>query len=63
GASLSGAGPATFAWFASRAEAEAAAPAMRAGFIDAGFQARTWVSPVTAPGALLIEDTTAELSP
>ena len=62
GASLSGAGPATFAWFASRAEAEAAAPAMRAGFADAGFQANAWVSPVAAPGALLIEDPSAELS-
>jgi homoserine kinase len=55
GASLSGAGPAAFAWFASRAGAEAAAPAMRAAFHSAGFQARSWVSPVAAPGAGLIE--------
>lgn len=55
GASLSGAGPAAFAWFASRAGAEAAAPAMRAAFHSAGFQTRSWVSPVAAPGAGLIE--------
>lgn len=55
GASLSGAGPAVFAWFTSRAAAEAAAPAMRAAFHSAGFPARSWVSPVAAPGAGLIE--------
>ena len=58
GASLSGAGPAVFAWFASRAGAEAAAPAMRAAFQSAGFPARSWVSPVAAPGAGLIESAT-----
>ena len=58
GASRSGAGPATFAWFASRAAAEAAAPAMRAAFHSAGFQARSWVSPVAVPGAGLIEPDT-----
>ena len=51
GASLSGAGPATFAWFESRDAAAAAAPAMRAGFTEAGFDARAWVSPVAAAGA------------
>lgn len=51
GASISGGGPSVFAWFASRAEAEAAAPAMRAGFADAGFGAQAWVSPVAAPAA------------
>lgn len=51
GASLSGAGPSVFAWFASRAAAEAAAPAMRAGFAAAGFDARAWVSPVRGPRA------------
>lgn len=55
GASLSGAGPAAFAWFTSRAGAEAAAPAMRDAFLSAGFPARSWVSPVAAPGASLIE--------
>ena len=60
GASLSGAGPAVFAWFASRSAAEAAAPAMRAGFVDAGFDARAWTSTVAAPGARLVQGTTPE---
>ncbi|MCF7223241.1 homoserine kinase [Marilutibacter chinensis] len=51
GASISGAGPSTFAWFASRSAAEAAAPAMRAAFVDAGFDARAYVSPVAGPRA------------
>ncbi len=55
GASISGGGPSAFAWFASRAQAEAAAPAMRAGFVEAGFDARTYVSPVAGPRAELIE--------
>lgn len=59
GASLSGAGPATFAWFASRAQAQAAAPAMRAGFVDAGFNARAWTSPVAVGGARLIRRASA----
>lgn len=54
GASISGAGPSTFAWFASRDEAEAAAPAMRAGFVEAGYGARAWVSPVAAGCAELL---------
>lgn len=54
GASISGGGPSAFAWFASRAEAEAAAPAMRAGFVDAGFEARAHVSPVAGPRAEVI---------
>lgn len=56
GASISGAGPSTFAWFASRAEAEAAAPAMRAGFLEAGIECQAWVSPVAAAAAGLLED-------
>ena len=56
GASISGGGPSAFAWFASRAEAEAAAPAMRNGFVDAGFDARTYVSPVAGPRAEVIAD-------
>jgi homoserine kinase len=51
GASISGGGPSVFAWFASRAQAEAAAPAMRGGFVDAGFDARAYVSPVAGPRA------------
>ena len=56
GASISGGGPSVFAWFASRAEAEAAAPAMRSGFVDAGFDARSYVSPVAGPRAEVIAD-------
>lgn len=55
GASISGGGPSVFAWFTSRAEAEAAAPAMRAGFADAGFDARSHVSPVAGPRAELLD--------
>lgn len=54
GASISGAGPSVFAWFASRHAAEAAAPAMRSGFVQAGFDARAYVSPVAGPRAELI---------
>ncbi len=54
GASISGAGPSVFAWFASRHAAEAAAPAMRNGFVEAGFDARAYVSPVAGPRAELI---------
>ena len=54
GASISGGGPSVFAWFASRPEAEAAAPAMRDGFVEAGFDARAYVSPVAGPRADLI---------
>lgn len=48
GASISGGGPSVFAWFASKAAAEAAAPAMRGAFADAGFDARAYVTPVNA---------------
>lgn len=51
GASISGAGPSVFAWFASKAQAEAAAPAMRGAFVAAGYDARAYVSPVAAPRA------------
>jgi homoserine kinase len=54
GASISGAGPSVFAWFESRHAAEAAAPAMRSGFVQAGFDARAYVSPVAGPRADLI---------
>lgn len=55
GASISGGGPSVFAWFASRAQAEAAAPAMRNAFVDAGFDARAYVSPVAGPRAEVID--------
>lgn len=48
GASISGAGPSVFAWFASKENAEAAAPSMRAAFVAAGYDARAYVSPVAA---------------
>ena len=51
GASLSGAGPSVFAWFASEADARAAAPAMQRAFADAGFDSRAYVSPVNGPRA------------
>jgi len=54
GASISGGGPSVFAWFASRAEAEAAAPAMRAGFAAAGFNSRAHMSPVAGPCAAVL---------
>lgn len=55
GASISGAGPSVFAWFESKAQAEAAAPAMRAGFAAAGFDSRAYVSPVAGPRAEVLE--------
>ena len=51
GSSISGAGPSTFAWFASKGAAEIAAPAMRDAFAEAGFGARSYVSPVRGPRA------------
>ena len=54
GASISGGGPSVFAWFASKAEAEEAAPAMRAAFADAGFDSRAYITPVAGPRAELI---------
>ena len=51
GASLSGAGPSVFAWFASEALAREAAPAMQRAFADAGFDSRAYVSPVAGPRA------------
>jgi homoserine kinase len=54
GASLSGGGPSVFAWFTSRAEADAAAPVMRDAFMASGFAAEAWVSPVNAPRAELL---------
>jgi len=54
GASISGGGPSAFAWFDSQAAAERAAPAMRQGFVDAGFEARAYVTPVNAACAEVI---------
>jgi homoserine kinase len=54
GASISGAGPSVFAWFDSLVAAELAAPAMRAGFADAGVASESFVSPVNGPAAELV---------
>lgn len=54
GASISGAGPSTFAWFASKAQAQAAAPAMQAAFSEAGYGSRAYVTPVAGPRAEVI---------
>ncbi|MFC3550265.1 homoserine kinase [Lysobacter cavernae] len=56
GASISGAGPSTFAWFASKADAAAAAPAMQAAFAEAGYGSRAYVTPVAGPRADVITD-------
>jgi len=54
GASISGAGPSVFAWFETRAAAEAAAPSMRAAFAGAGCASDSFVSPVNGPAARLV---------
>ena len=55
GASISGAGPSVFGWFETRGEAEAAAPKIQAAFAAAGFDSQAWVSPVDAPGAVVLD--------
>lgn len=55
GASISGAGPSVFAWFETRAAAQAAVPAVQAAFAAAGFDSQCWVSPIASPAARLIE--------
>jgi len=54
GASISGGGPSVFAWFGSKSGAEEAAPAMRAAFVEAGFDSRSYVTPVAGPRAEVI---------
>jgi homoserine kinase len=54
GTSISGAGPSVFAWFESLVAAELAAPAMRAGFAEAGIASESFVSPVNGPAAELV---------
>jgi homoserine kinase len=54
GASISGAGPSVFAWFATKTQAERAAPLMQAAFRNAGYDARAYVSPVAGPRAELL---------
>lgn len=55
GASISGAGPSVFAWFESRAGAQAAVAPMQAAFAAVGVQSQAWVSPVEGPRAELVE--------
>ena len=54
GASISGAGPSVFAWFASKPEAQAAAAPMQAAFAQAGFASQSYVSPVAGPRAEVV---------
>lgn len=54
GASISGAGPSVFAWFASKAAADHAAPTMRGAFADAGLDSRAYITPVAGPRAELL---------
>ena len=54
GASIAGAGPSVFAWFETRAAAEAATPSMQAAFRDAGFNSDAYVSPINGPRAELL---------
>ena len=54
GASISGAGPSVFAWFASRDEAVSAMRPMQQAFCDAGFNSDAYVSPVNGPRAELV---------
>lgn len=55
GASISGAGPAIFAWFEGSAGADRAGQAMIDAFADVDLPARAWVSPVAAPGARITD--------
>jgi homoserine kinase len=55
GASISGAGPSVFGWYEHRADAEAAAVAMRAAFAEAGLDSDSYVAPVDGPAARLID--------
>ncbi|MEO6260315.1 MAG: homoserine kinase [Thermoanaerobaculia bacterium] len=55
GSSISGAGPSVFAWFESRAQAEASGPAMQAAFAQAGLPSECFLSPVNGPAARLVQ--------
>ncbi|GGA28038.1 homoserine kinase [Dyella nitratireducens] len=54
GASISGAGPSVFGWFEHRAQAEAAAEAMRSAFAEVGLDSDSFISPVDGPAATLV---------
>lgn len=55
GASISGGGPSVFGWFEQRAEAEAAAQAMRAAFAEAGLDSDAFVAPIDGPAASVLD--------
>lgn len=55
GCSLSGSGPAVFAWCAEPSVALACADAMVSAFGEAGYDARPLISPVNAPGAQVLD--------
>lgn len=55
GASISGAGPSVFAWYETRAAAEACAAAVQDAFSRAGFDSQAWVSPLACPAAHLLD--------
>ena len=55
GSSISGAGPSVFAWYDSRADAEAALESMRAAFAEVALASDGWVSPINGPAAHLID--------
>ncbi len=54
GASIAGAGPSVFAWFANRDAAVSAMRPMQQGFRDAGFNSDAYVSPINGPRAEVI---------
>lgn len=56
GASISGAGPTVFGWFADADQAETAGQAMVRAFSGAGLRAEAFVSPVAAAGAYIVEN-------
>lgn len=55
GGSISGAGPAVFAWFDDPTKAEKAKDPMARVFEAIGLQTQAYVSPVSAPGARLVK--------
>ena len=56
GASISGAGPTVFGWFADEADAATAGRAMVNAFAGAGLKAEAFVSPVAAEGARIVDN-------
>ncbi len=60
GASISGAGPSVFGWYANRADAQAATLAMQAAFAEVGLASDARVSPINGPAASLLDALDAE---